>query len=70
MLPKLKAPAKSDCSESDGEEGKLHTYDEVEALLLSQIPTYVPSPPHVSRHNSRFYQASTRPLVRARSRLT
>lgn len=41
MLPKLKAPAKSDCSEFDGDEGKLHAYDEVEALLLSQIPTYV-----------------------------
>lgn len=38
MLPKLKAPAKSDCSEFDGDEGKLHACAEVEALLLSQIP--------------------------------
>lgn len=41
MLPKLKAPAKSDCSEFDGDEGKLHAYAEVEALLLSQIPMYL-----------------------------
>lgn len=41
MLPKLKAPTKSVCSESDGNEGKLHAYDEVEALLLSQIPMYL-----------------------------
>lgn len=36
-----KASTKSNCSESDGNEGKLHTYDEVEALLLSQIPMYL-----------------------------
>lgn len=46
MLPEPKAPAKSGASEFDGDEGKLQTYDEVEALLLSQIPMYL----HVVHH--------------------
>lgn len=52
-VARTKAPTKSDCSESDGEEGNLHPYDKGEALLLGQIG----SPPHVSSPSLKLQHA-------------